>query len=159
MTEDEQFDARQNQADTPAFDPSTPLAPRWRRLLAHSIDLTIVLVVLALFLTPIIALYGRGGSSSAALTASAWVYVAVFVGLGASLTRGRNRQRTYVTVGMNIMNIRPVRMNKAIRFVSRESVPDAGYEAERHGLAMAGIAAPMLLLGIAFVIFELFAYL
>jgi hypothetical protein len=118
-----------------------------------------VLVVFALFLTPVIALYSRDGSSSTALRVSAWVYVAVFVGLGVSLAGGKRQRLLNVTVGMNIMNIRPVRTGKAYRFVSRRSGPETGGENERHGMAMVAVAVPVMLLGVAFVIFELFAYL
>lgn len=57
------------------------------------------------------------------------------------------------------MSIRPVREGKAMRFVARESAPDTGEEAERHGLAMAAVAAPAMLLGVGFIVFELLAYL
>lgn len=105
----------------PELDPSTPLAPRWRHWVAHSIDLTVVLIVFALFLAPVIVVYSRGGRTSGLLKGSAWVYVVVFVGLAASMARGRKH--------------------------------------ERRGLAMALIAFPVMLLGVAFFVFELMSYL
>jgi hypothetical protein len=140
----------------PALDPSTPVAPRWRRGVARAIDLAVVLVVFSLFLTPVIAVYSGGGSPSVFLRASAWVYMAVFVALALSLVRGRNRQRRYLTVGMNIMDLRPVKMGKVTRFVRDQHLHEG--DGERHGLAMVAVALPLIVLGVAFFVFELIAY-
>ena len=142
--------------NAPEIGPSTPLAPAWRRWTAHAIDITIVLVVFALFLAPVIVSYSRSGSSSL-LRASAWVYVAVFVVLGVSMARGKKKQRTYLTVGMNIMNVHPVREGRTLRFFDGRQLP--ADENERRGRAMAAIAIPMMLLGVVFLVFELISYL
>jgi hypothetical protein len=138
-------------------DPCILPAPRWRRWAAHSIDLTIVLIVLALFLAPVIVVYSRGGHVSGLLKGSAWVYVAVFVGLALSMTRGRKRERRYVTVGMNILRLQPSKTGKTLRCVDGRNLPDAGDE--RRGRAMALIAFPVMLIGVAFFVFELLSYL
>ena len=143
----------------PAFaaDPCTLFAPHWRRWVAHAIDLTIVLIVLALFLGPVIVVYGRGGQTSGLLKGSAWVYVAVFVGLALTMARGRKSERRYVTVGMNVMNLQPVKSGRTLRCVDARHLPDAGDE--RRGRAMALVAFPVMLLGIAFFVFELMSYM
>ncbi len=138
---------------------STPAAPPWRRWVAHAIDLVIVLEVVALFLTPVVTLYSRDGSPSALLRASAWVYVAVFVALGVSIARDRKRRRRYVTIGMSILDLEPARIGSDVRMVSRASLPEDAMRYERHGLAMAAVAAPAMLVGCAFIVFELIAYL
>jgi|WetSurMetagenome_2_1015567.scaffolds.fasta_scaffold22409_6 hypothetical protein len=140
-----------------AVDLPAPLAPRWRRWAAHSIDLTIVLIVLALFLAPVIVVYSHGGPVSGLLKGSAWVYVGVFVGLALSMARGRKDERRYVTVGMNVMNLQPARVGRTMRCVDGRNLPDVGNE--RRGRSMALIAFPVMLLGVAFFVFELVSYL
>jgi hypothetical protein len=135
----------------------TSLAPRWRRWVAHSIDLTIVLIVFSLFFAPVIVVYGRGGHVSGLLKGSAWVYVAVFVGLAVCMARGRKQERRYVTVGMNVMNLQPLKTGRTLRCVDARHLPDSGDE--RRGLAMALVAFPVMLLGAAFFVFELLSYL
>jgi hypothetical protein len=144
-------------APEPAVDPPTPFAPRWRRWVAHAIDLAIVLIVLSLFLAPVIVVYSRGGHVSGLLKGSAWVYVAVFVGLAMSMARGRKQERSYVTVGMNVMNLQPLKTGRTLRCVDARHLPDAG--GERRGRAMALVAFPVMLLGVAFFVFELLSYL
>lgn len=138
-------------------DASTPFASRWRRWVAHSIDITIVLIVFALFFAPVIVVYSRSGQASGLLKGSAWVYVAVFVGLALSMARGRKSERRYVTVGMNVMNLQPVKSGRTLRCLDARHLPDAGDE--RRGRAMALIAFPVMLLGVAFFVFELLSYL
>jgi hypothetical protein len=149
--------AATEESEIPPADPCILPAPRWRRWVAHSIDLSIVVMVLALFLAPVIVVYSRGGQVSGLLKGSAWVYVAVFVGLALSMTRGRKRERRYVTVGMNIMKLQPSKTGKTLRCVDARNLPDAGDE--RRGLSMALIAFPVMLLGVAFFVFELLSYL
>ena len=133
-----------------------PEAPAWRRCVARAIDLFTVVVVFALFLTPVIATRLR--PASPLLKASAWVYVAVFVALVLSLLfTKRDRRRRHVTVGPSIMDLHPVLVGKRTRLVRTQYVPNAA--PEKRGRAAAAVILPLILLGAAFVAFELIAYL
>ena len=134
-------------------------APAWRRRVARAIDLAIVAVVFALFLTPIVAAHAHGESISWLLGASAWVYVGVFVVLAAVWTAGRNRRperRPYITAGMSIMALYPLRDGRATRLVCSRGLPKA--EGEKWGRAAVAILVPLLLAGAVFLVIELVAY-
>ncbi len=142
-------------ADPSSFAVPPPRAPRWRRWIARSIDLTVVAIALALFLTPVVATHET--QASWILKASAWVYVAVFVGLALSFAlQKRNRPQQYVTVGMSIMDLRPFRVGKTIRLVLNCYLPKI--EGEKRGRAAAATVLPLMLLGILFIVFEVISY-
>lgn len=136
-------------------------APLWRRYVARAIDLTIVLLVFALFLTPVIAVDRRAASSLVKI--SAWVYVAVFVVLALFMIRTKTRRprhwQDHVTVGMSIMDIRTVRTGQStriVRGVHAQGTQEAG-EAKR-GRAAVAAALPLIVLGLVFLLFELISY-
>lgn len=134
-------------------------APAWRRRVARAIDLVIVAAVFALFLTPIVAARAHGESISWPLGASAWVYVGVFVVLAAVWMAGRNRKperRPYVTAGMSIMALYPLRDGRTTRLVCSRGLPEA--EGEKRGRAAVAVVVPLLLAGAVFLVIELVAY-
>jgi hypothetical protein len=153
-----------NTADGSYVD-AVPEAPAWRRRVALGIDLAAVLVVFALFLTPVIAVYAGRGPASSLLQVSAWVYVAIFVGLAVRLVAERTGERArrkltqpYVTVGTSIMDLYPVGTDRARRLVRRTDLPAGEAENEKRGRATALVAVPAFLVGVAFVVVELLAY-
>jgi hypothetical protein len=145
---------------TTALDEATaiPRAPLWRRSVARTIDLTVVFIAFALFLTPVIATHTRPASSL--LRASGWVYLGVFVALAVTLalskTRGRRLRHEYVTVGMSIMDLRPLPIANSTRIVRGRYLPET--EGAKRGRAAALIIVPLIVLGLALFLFELAAF-
>jgi hypothetical protein len=140
-----------------------PDAPAWRRRLARTIDLIAVLAVLALFLTPMIAVQAHHGSDSPLLEVSAWVYVAVFVllavCLGVGKVLGAREHHAYVTVGLSIMDLYPLRVGRTTRLVSRTDVPDTWIQDEKRGQAAVRVALPVFVVAVIFFVVELISFM
>ena len=152
-------DSKTIETDSAAPDAADlPSAPCWRRVVARAIDLTVVAIIFALFLAPILITRSEAGSSL--LKASAWVYVAVFVALAVGMvvakTRGWRRRQEYVTVGMSIMDLRAVQVGRALRLVEGRYLPPV--EGEKRGRAAAATIVPLIVLGVVFLLFELVSY-
>lgn len=133
-----------------------PEAPAWRRRVARAIDTLAALVVFALFLTPVIAVQSHRESAASLLEASAWIYTAVFVALAVVWVAGRRHRRPYVTVGMSIMNLFPLRTGKTVRLVHSEHAPAS--ENDMRGRPAVTVAVVLILAGVVFFIFELLAF-
>jgi hypothetical protein len=136
-----------------------PRAPLWRRSVARTIDLTVVLIAFALFLTPVIATHAR--PASPLLRASGWVYLGVFVALAVTLalskTRGRRLPHEYVTVGMSIMDLRLLPLANSTRIVRGRYLPEI--EGAKRGRAAALTIVPLIVLALALFLFELAAFM
>ena len=158
MDDQQQLQDTVGTAPAPEAGPVPPKAPFRRRCLAHAIDLTIVVIVLALFLLPVLVTHAR--TSSPLLKASAWVYLGVFVilvaVLGFTKARGWRRRTQYVTVGMSIMDVRALRVGETTYLVDSGYLPTV--EGLKRGRAAATAALPLILLGVVFLIFELISY-
>jgi hypothetical protein len=111
--------------------------------------------VLALFLTPVIAVELQD-EPARILRISAWLYVAVFVLLGFSWIARRKRDKAYVTVGMSIMNLCPVRVGSRLRLISGDLIPAT--KTEKRGRAAARVALMVILAAVVFLILEVMAY-
>jgi len=130
-----------------------PRASVARRSVAHAIDLLIVAVVFAVFLTPVVAVYSGQGPSTTLLKIAAWVYVAIFVLLALAWFAGKRRRQTYVTAGMSTMDLYPLRIDGVTTLVSGEHVPEMGDS--KRGRAAAVLVLPLILVGAVFVAFEI----
>jgi len=133
-----------------------PEAPAWRRRVARAIDTVAALAVFALFLTPVIAVQSHREPVASLLETSAWIYAAIFVALAIVWVAGRRRRRPYVTVGMSIMNLFPLRTGKTVRLVCNEHAPAS--ENDVRGRSAVTVAVVLILAGVVFFIFELLAF-
>jgi len=123
---------------------------------AHAIDIVAALAVFALFLTPVIAVQSRRESAGSLLEVSAWIYAAIFVVLAIVWVAGRRRRRPYVTVGMSIMSLFPLRTGRTVRLVHSEHVPAS--ENDMRGRSAVTVAIVLILAEAVFFIVELLAF-
>lgn len=87
------------------------------------------------------------------------MYVTIFALLAVSWMAGRarkGRRRPYVTVGMSMMDLYPLRVGEATRIVRSPHLPEL--ESQKRGRAALAIALPVIVLGVIFVLVELIAY-
>ncbi|MBN1628898.1 MAG: hypothetical protein JW990_03970 [Thermoleophilia bacterium] len=99
-------------------------APAWRTRLALVMDLVAALAVLTLFVTPCVAVWGYEGPAASTLRTFGWVYLGVLIVLATAWTLKKKRQRRYVTIGMSIMDVRPLRVEGEVRLVRRLDAPE-----------------------------------
>lgn len=135
---------------------SAPKAAAWRRRVACAIDVVAALAVFSLFLTPVTAAQGHGPTAASFLRVLAWAYLGVFVVLAVSWVWKKRRQRQYVTIGMSIMGLRPVRLGQATRMVHVAHVPGAATGLSRRVAAAVGM--PLIVAAIGLLIYELIVY-
>ena len=131
-------------------------APRWRRRVARTIDAVAALAVLSLFITPVIALQGYDAPAASALKVLGWVYLGVFVGLAVAWVFKKRHQPEYLTVGMSIMKLRPMRTGQAPRLVQDPRISEPGRHLSARLAAAAGV--PLILLLIGLFVYELVLY-
>lgn len=130
-------------------------APAWRCRLARVIDAVAALAVLSLFLTPMIAVQGYDAAPPV-LKGLAYVYLGAIVVLAFVWGFKRRHQREYVTIGMSIMELRPVRTGQVTRLVQRPRVVGGGTGLSTRLAAAVGM--PLMLLAIGFLVYELVVY-
>jgi len=98
-------------------------APAWRRRVARAIDLVAALAVFALFLTPVVTVQSYGGPAASTLKTFGWVYLGVLLFLGVVWALKRRRQQHYLTIGLSIMDVRPVRVDETVCLVRTADAP------------------------------------
>ena len=64
-----------------------------------------------------------GGSAASTLKAFGWVYLGVLVVLTVVWAIKKARQRHYITIGLTIMDIRPVRVDEKVLMVRTLDAP------------------------------------
>lgn len=101
-------------------------APAWRRRVALALDLAAALSVFALFLVPFIAVQTYGGPAASTLKTFGWAYLGVMIVLAFAWAIKKKRRQRYVTIGLAIMDIRPVRVDDRVYAVRTCDAPDSG---------------------------------
>jgi hypothetical protein len=131
-------------------------APAWRRRVALTIDLVAAFAVFTLFVAPAVAVQGYVGSAASTLKAFGWVYLGVLAVLAVVRAIKRKRQRRYVTIGLSIMDIRPIRVDETVRMVRTLDAPHPGRDVPPRVAAMAG--GLLIVLAAALLIYEVILY-